>query len=147
MKILNNLKATLAGAVLLLGLGGAAQAATVSEGFASGTGVFDSGSIDLDAGTYTMELTVFTFGSAGPFLFGIANSSEAFQVAVDTFGQASTVFTTVGGTFDFLVGGVAGLGSIYNASITVVPLPAAVWLLGSAMVGLVVISRRKSPAV
>lgn len=135
-------KAVLMGALLLLGLGGAAQAAIVSQGFEIGAGVFDSGSIDLDAGSYTLDLTAFTFGPAGPFIFGIANLAEAFQVSLPAFGSASTPFTTVGGVFTFLVGGDAGAGTIYTASITAIPLPPAVWMLGSALVGLVSIGRR-----
>lgn len=130
----------------LLTLGGAAHAMTVSSGFETEDGLFDSGTIELDAGTYSMGLTAFTFGAAGPFIFGITNEVEAYQVAIATFGGASTVFTTVGGLFTYNVGGAPGPGAIYEASITAVPLSPAFILLGSALIPMVRFGRRETTA-
>ena len=38
----------------------------VSDGFETGAGVFESGEVCLGAGDYTLELSAFTFGPAGP---------------------------------------------------------------------------------
>lgn len=153
----NRIRGLLAG-VLLLGLGSATQAApivvppdfVVSDGFELGAGIFDSstvsGTFEISAGTYDLNLTAFTFGPAGPFIFGISNLAEAFQVSVASFGSASERFTTLGGTFGFLVGGDAAAGAIYEASISAIPLPPAVWMLGSALVGLVTVGRRSFPS-
>jgi hypothetical protein len=129
----------------LLSLSNHSQAMTVASGFATGPGLFDSGEITLDPGDYTLDLEAFTFGLAGPFIFGISNLVETFQVSVATFGGASSPFTTVGGTFDYLVGGFAGAGAIFKASISPVapvPLPPAVLLLGTALAAVVGIGPR-----
>jgi len=128
----------------MLSLGTAVQAEVVSEGFALGDGLFDSGSIWIDAGEYSLDLTAFTYGKAGPFIFGITNNDapEAWQVSVAEFGAASFLFSTVGGLFDFLVGGDAGDGAIYEASINAVPLPPSLLMLGTAAAAMFSIRRR-----
>lgn len=130
----------------MLGFASASQADVVSSGFETGAGIFDTGSIFLDAGLYTLDLTAFTFGAAGPFIFGISSSEtgEAFQVSVPAFGAASTPFTTIGGMFDFLVGGNAGTGAIYEASINAVPLPPSLVMLGTAVAAMVSIGRKSA---
>ncbi len=127
----------------LLGLSTASQAMVVSEGFEMGGGIFDSGSLSLAAGDYSLDLSAFTFGPAGPFIFGITNSAESFQVSVAEFGSASTFFSTVGGMFSFLVGGNAGTGAIYEASVNAVPLPPSILMLGTAAAAMFSIGRRK----
>jgi hypothetical protein len=145
---------TYTSAIALVGaltFSGASQAATVWElgGFDTGPGLFDSGEVDLLAGDYTLDLDAFAFLPAGPIVFGITNLAENFQVAIAPpgSGSASFAFTTLGGTFDFLIGGNAGLGgTLWKAeinSVAPVPLPAAAWMLGSALVGLVTVGRRK----
>ena len=135
-----------AAVTMLLIFGSAAHAMMVSSGFESEDGLFDSGTIALDPGTYSMELTAFTLGVAGPFIFGITNKVEAYQVAIATFGGASTVFTTLGGLFTYNVGGDPGLGAIYEATITSVPLSPAFILLGSALIPMVRFGRREATA-
>jgi len=132
-----------------LGLGAAVQAEVISDGFELGSGVFDSGSFWLDAGSYSLDLTAFTFGPAGPFIFGIDNQAndEAWQVSVAEFGDASFLFSTVGGMFDFLVGGDAGSGTIYEASVNAVPLPPSVLMLGTAAAAMFSIRRRSKSEV
>lgn len=134
----------------LLGLAGTSQAETVSSGFASVPGIFDSGTLELAPGEYMLELTAFTFGPSGPFIFGIANAEEAFQVALPGFGYESALFTTVGGIFEFLVGGAPGAGAIYEASITAstpVPLPSAFVLFATAVAAAATLGRRREGAV
>ena len=88
----------------LLGMSAASQAMVVSEGFELGGGVFDSGELTLAAGDYSLNLEAFTFGPAGPFIFGISNDTEEFQVSIAEFGSASTFFSTVGFTsFAFIL--------------------------------------------
>ena len=138
-------KLSMAGALLLLvSLSVSSQALTVDRGFKTGSWA-DFGVLTLAPGSYALDLTAFTFGTAGPTVFGIANLAEAFQVSVASFGAGSTVFTTLGGTFNYIVGGNGGLGTVFTASINTaaVPLPASVVLLGSALAGMVGIGRRK----
>ena len=97
----------------MLGMSAASQAMVVSEGFELGSGLFDSGEVTLAAGDYTLDLEAFTFGPAAPFIFGITNAMESFQVSVAEFGSESTFFSTVGGVFSFLVGGSAGSGEYF----------------------------------
>ena len=119
----------------------ASQADVVASGFKTGSWA-DYGVITLDPGSYTLDLTAFTFSPAGPTVFGIANLSEAFQVAVASFGAASAAFTTVGGTFNWVVGGFAGTGTVFTASVNAVPLPSSVIMIGSARAAMVSIGRR-----
>lgn len=130
----------------LLSMSSVVQAEVVSDGFVWGDGIFDSGTVSLDAGDYSLDLTAFTFGPAGPFIFGITNTEapEAFQVSVAEFGAASFLFSTVGGVFNFLVGGDAGDGAIYEASVNTapVPLPPSILMLGSAAAAMFSIRRR-----
>ena len=130
----------------LLGMSAASQAMVVSEGFELGGGVFDSGELTLAAGDYSLNLEAFTFGPAGPFIFGISNDTEEFQVSIAEFGSASTFFSTVGGVFSFLVGGNAGTGAIYEASVNAVPLPPSILMLGTAAAAMFSFGRRQSKA-
>ena len=52
--------------------------------------------------------------------------------AVASFGAASSAFTTLGGSFNYIVGGFAGLGTVFTASVNAapVPLPASVVMVG-----------------
>lgn len=146
--------------LMLMSLSGASQAFVVSDGFETGAGIFDSssqvgsfGEFVLAGGSYSLDLSAFSIDPsfAGAIGFGIANvanpSMENYQVSIadtslDNFLQ--TFFTTAGGKFNFLVFGNAGSsGTGYEASINAVPLPPALWMLGSALVGLVTVGRRK----
>ena len=132
---------SLSALLMLLSLSAGVQAATVSEGFKSGPSWVESGTITLDPGSYTLDLLVFGFG--GPTIFGIANTTESFQVALGSIGLGTAGFNTAGGTFSFLVGGNAGAGTIYNAAINAVPLPPALGMLGAGIVALATIGGRK----
>ena len=134
---------TISALLVLLTFSMASQADVVDSGFKLGSWA-DYGVITLDPGSYTLDLTAFTFGTAGPTVFGIANLSEAFQVAVASFGAASTAFTTVGGTFNWVAGGFAGAGTVFTASVNAapVPLPSSLIMIGSALAAMVSIGRR-----
>lgn len=137
---------TLGALLLLVAFCLPSQAMVVDSGFKTGTWL-DSGviPIPLAAGSYTLDLTAFNFGPAGPTIFGIANLAEAFQVGLASFGAVSAPFTTIGGTFTFLVGGFAGPGTIFQASISPlapVPLPSSLIMLGGAIAAMVSIGRR-----
>ena len=119
----------------LIGFSCAAPAMIVDSEFRTG-GWVDEGTIALGPGHYSLALQIFSAGTAGPFIFGISNALEAFQVSVKSFGSASVLFLTPGGTFDYLVGGNAGDGAIFKATVVpaaVIPLPSALWLLGVAV--------------
>jgi len=132
---------------VLISLSVGSQAVTVDSGFKTGSWA-DFGVLTLAPGSYILDLTAFTFGTAGPTVFGIANLSEAFQVSVASFGAGSTAFSTIGGTFNYIVGGFAGLGTVFTASVNAapVPLPASVVMFGSALAAMVGIGRRKLTA-
>ena len=132
---------TISALLVLLTFSMASQADVVDSGFRTGSWA-DYGVITLDPGSYTLDLTAFTFGTAGPTVFGIANLTEAFQVAVASFGAASAAFTTVGGTFNWVAGGFAGAGTVFTASVNAVPLPSSVIMIGSALAAMVSIGRR-----
>lgn len=57
-----------------------------------------------------------------------------------------TLPASAAGSHSLVLGGDAGIGSSYGGSISVsaVPVPAAAWLMGSALVGLVSFGRRKT---
>ena len=138
---------TISALLVLLTFSMASQAAPVFQHSGSESGSWaDFGVITLNPGSYTLDLTAFTFGGPGPTIFGIANLTEAFQVAVASFGMASTAFTTVGGgTFTWGVGGLAGAGTtVFQASVNAapVPLPSSVIMIGSALAAMVSIGRR-----
>lgn len=134
---------TISALLVLLTFSTASQAVVVDSGFKTASWA-DFGVLALNPGSYTLDLTAFTFGPAGPTVFGIANSTEAFQVAVASFGTASTAFTTVGGNFNWLTGGFVGVGAGtgFVASVNVVPLPSSVIMIGSALAAMVSIGRR-----
>jgi hypothetical protein len=120
------------------------QAMVVDSGFRTGNWL-DSGLISLAAGSYSLDLTAFNLGPAGPTIFGISNFAEAFQVSLASFGSVSSPFTTIGGTFTYLVGGFAGAGTVFQASISPVapvPLPSSLMMLGGALAAMVSIGRR-----
>ena len=135
------------GVFLLATLAGhSAQAATIDSGFRTGNWT-DAGTLQLDPGNFVMELTVFTFDTGGPFIFGLADASETFKVTLAGDGLASLSFTTLGGVFNYLVGGGAGSGAIFSATVTpetTVPIPQSLVLLGSACAAL--LGLRRDPA-
>ncbi|MBX9604829.1 MAG: hypothetical protein K2Y51_01315 [Gammaproteobacteria bacterium] len=143
MKLLKNYS-MISALLVLLTLSVASQAQVVDSGFRAGSWA-DFGEITLAAGDYTLELSA--IGSGVPLLFGLIGQdvAEAYQVVLgDLPGTVSKTFTTVGGTFDWLVGG-PGPFTVFTASVNKVepiPLPSSVIMLGSALAAMVSIGRR-----
>ncbi len=96
------------------------------QGYFSGT--FDAGS--LLSGSFT-NLYVLSLGDANGQFLGDLNYTGGSLKGNLTAGR-------IEGTFDS-AGIVAKLGSV-----TVVPVPAAVWLFGSGLIGLIGVARRKA---
>lgn len=105
--------------------------------FGSGSG--NSMSIDLNGTTFT-AIDDDRFGATtGPSLSFTAGSLSDF----DFFKTSSLQFNSNILSFDNL-----GAGTLFgdwqtNANLTVVPLPGALWLLGSGLLGLTGLARRK----
>lgn len=71
-------------------------------------------------------------------------SSQTFST-----GQSGPVFTvasTGGGTTTLDISGDTNTAALYDVSVRAVPLPAAAWLFGTALLGLTTIARRRMPA-
>jgi hypothetical protein len=103
------------------------------------------------AGSYTATLTDLTFfpgASFGTIALGISTSSHlfgsTFLVSPSANDSASFTFTASPGKyFSNVAATCTGLCS-YGISITAVPLPPAIFLFGSSIIGLMLIARRKS---
>lgn len=122
----------------------------VSSGFALGPTLFDSKTVTLDAGkSYVLQLDVIDLGAPlgvpSVLTFGITQAPEHYQVPTLTgSGTSLKPFTAGGGSYTFLVGGLVGApGTLYSASINAVPVPAAIWMFASAIVGVASIGRKK----
>jgi len=101
----------------------------------------------IDAGIYMAILTDFDFPEA------MAQSGMAVTTATELLGSlnAPGSFTFEATPDEYFVSffGEAGASTsygMYGIEISQVPLPAAVWLLGSGLIGLIGISRRKKAA-
>ena len=102
---------------------------------------------DSDLSMVDMTNLAITWSFAPGAIFPIGNENDG---GVDTTGLAmQTISGTIGGgAFDLTVTGGSGIGpSTWTMAgtyeTTAVPVPAAAWLLGSALVGLVGVARRK----
>jgi hypothetical protein len=149
-------------AMCLLGTGSTAGAASVDlgtvapGGFAGASLLFSSGSSVVDDWTFTIDsalmtaisfdsndtdpffgISGFTVSSAdvGPFLFVPADNAWSFSGVLAAGTYVIDVVGAVTGSF-------AGQ---YNALVgtSPVPVPAAFWMFGSGLLGLVLVSRRK----
>ena len=104
----------------------------------------------VDAGTYTAILT--DFGSPAPFdLLGLALAND-FGFLIDEVigtGTLELTFSVDPGRYVALVGGIAdadvNIGTI-GLEISDVPIPAAGYLLGTALVGPLLMKRRRGRA-
>jgi len=72
----------------------------------------------------------------------LANSGNGCDGPLCHWDQASVNFTGLARSIQF--GNAAGVAGFDNVSVAPVPLPAAIWLLGSSLLGLAGIRRRKS---
>ena len=132
----------------------------------SGTGVTASGTFDVNAGvistisgTYNGSAITSLFAQSGfqgndnqlfagspqltslGFAFYVAGLATSVNVYYDTLGQ----FICAGCYGNYTEPGGADV-VINNFSATPVPIPAAIWLLGSGLIGLVGIGRRRRAA-
>lgn len=81
-------------------------------------------------GTYTNANAGIAYGATGNFFYDV---STATTVTMTKLGS----WTLAGNSLDFA----------YNAPVTSVPLPAAVWMFGAGLMGVLRLNRRKSAAV
>jgi hypothetical protein len=93
-----------------------------------------------------------TLGNPGPSLISAWSSSQTivpgitadFQVLNTTLAAGNYILEVRGNVTGAAGGSYSGVLNVANVTTTPVPVPAAVWLLGSALVGMASISRRKS---
>ncbi len=100
-----------------------------NSGSITGGGVI---SINIDAASGEMVDLLISFSVLGTPAF--------LDGGVDTVGL-------VDGTYKLLVVGTTGFNIALGNAVSNVPVPAAVWLFGSALMGLFGVSRRKSTAL
>lgn len=62
----------------------------------------------------------------------------------ETLSQVFDLDTTYGGEYTIIIGALGGVAGNYQLTVQPVPIPAAVWLFGSALVGVFTIGRRTS---
>ena len=101
----------------------------------------------IDAGSYRATLTDFEF------LVPMVATDMIVTTTTDTLGRlrapGSFTFDATPGDYFVSFFGEAGASTsygMYGIEISQVPLPAAVWLFGSGLIGLIGISRRKKAA-
>jgi len=134
------------------------------------------GSMDMDMGTgaghasmypsttffgYTWTAHGITLAATGPgtvmatmlFDWGVtANIPVTADFSMTPIGPKTFTITTLDGDFDGIPGNAmccgpfAGFNATFGGTATIVPVPAAVWLLGSGLLGLVGVARRKKSA-
>lgn len=129
----------------------------VNSGFAEPTG-------DITAGVATLELDSWTiWENGGVYNQGSTSTKGAAEtcvttntfvtrcstpVVVDSYNAATGAFSAswdsvfVGGVFNGVLGG-WNIEGVMSTGSSAVPVPAAVWLFGSGLIGLVSFSRRK----
>ena len=163
-------KSRLLGAVIALWLIGpvSAIAATIEYDFnfsTAGSGTFNYDDVNLDINQLTLDFGA--FGSSGPTSFDSASTFSVFGTPPNAFlNNDNTFFNLSGGTANGLrlssdgtfcvrpdtdvcvaKGGAAADLAVGTYSIaSAVPIPAAVWLFGSGLVGLIGVARRKNAA-
>lgn len=111
-------------------------------------GVYPAPSGDITGGTMTLDLSAWTAGWNGNEFNQGGSTSGTMTI--------SNLVDNGNGTFDFLaewssliVGGPFNGNTGYwdvQGTATVVPVPAAVWLMGSGLLGLVGVARRRKAA-
>ena len=133
----------------LLITSGNAWAATVYEKVELfQTEAFFTDSFEIsDAGTYKATLTDFSFPAP------MVNSGMNVTTATDLLGSitapGSFMFNATPGSYFVSFFGIADVSTSlqlgqYGIDISQVPVPAAAWLFGSGLIGLVVVARRKA---
>ena len=139
---------TLIGAVALVCAAGAAQASTVvfdTTGFFAGTAPgFANPSFTISTGgNYLATLSDLSFGPLGfsTLLMSVSTSTSNLG---STSSPGSFSFTASPGEyFANVIGLPTGLGGLFGIQISQVPVPATAYLLGSGLIGLLSIARRR----
>ncbi len=106
---------------------------------------------DYDFGISVYEGIVDTdfmssFDNDADYSYGMGNTAVFVDGTAALYGPFNVLETTLNqnSTYTIAVGGVNGvLGSDYSMEVQAVPVPAAVWLFGSALLGLAGIKRRR----
>lgn len=114
------------------------------NGECAGGGPAPSGTVDDVAGTITVDMSSwFAFWNGNDFnQGGTATGTYDANTGAFTIGWSSLI---VGGSFDGNTG-YWELSGVANTSTSEVPVPAAVWLFGSGLIGLAGIARRRKAA-
>ncbi len=139
---------SLIGAVALICAAGTAQASTVvfeTTGFFTGTvpGFANPSFTISTGGNYLATLSDLSFGPLG-FSTLLMSVSTSTSILANTSSPGSFSFTaSPGNYFANVVGLPTGLGGIFGIQISQVPVPAAAYLLGSGLIGLLSIARRR----
>lgn len=141
---------------LVMGNGGAASASTFActEGnFGSGVGASICGNYTLGANFANESTTTWGPGTAASRTIGGDDAASGPQQTIASLNGMNTI-TFVGTTLQIsnrtctgscttLPAGAYNNGQLWNLSVPAIPVPAAVWLFGSAL-GLLGVARRKS---
>lgn len=140
---------TLSSPTPFFGVNWVAHSGTVYD--APGTYSFDT----IEGGTYTVDLAagytmghiLFNWGATADI--DVINIWDANGNSIDVDGDGISGLGMIDGAFigfnaNFSLG--AGPSSEINPAVSAVPVPAAVWLFGSGLVGLVGVARRKKAA-
>lgn len=161
MKFMENRLKPIA-AICVMGLASAANAASVDLG-SIGSGDFVGDSLIYDAGigfddvwsfTLTDDLTTAISIDANDFApaFEISDFLVVSDDITFVFDAADNAYSSssalAAGEYTFSVSGLVtgDFGGSYNVLVGAVPVPAAVWLFGSALLGLAATGRRKVAA-
>ena len=109
----------------------------------------DTFGITVDGTTSTFTLSTINPGVSLDELSITGSDGSSWNVIgsnVTELSLITTLLSNVSYTIQ-IVGIGKTIGSTYDVTVQAVPIPAAVWLFGSALMGLVGVSRRKSTAV
>jgi len=116
------------------------------------SGIFsDEWTVTLDPAAATFNVStsnpLFTSFTSDYSYDGSIWSTFDNLVTTDDDQKYSTVISSVSKFFVRVSGQASGTANSYDLRVSAVPIPAAVWLFGSALMGLVGVSRRKSTAL
>jgi hypothetical protein len=151
------------GVVALLAVAGTAQASDIGLGTLSPPSNTLVGGLYGETGPFSIDFTFdvnYPSGSSGVLAGGVYfNWAGTFSQLDLTYGATTFDLLTVGsgnpvslgnlnnGTYDFTVHGApTGSSASFGVQISAVPVPAAAWLFGTGLIGLVAVSRRGDAA-
>lgn len=92
------------------------------------------GKLTADGSSQNTVMALYSGGASGPF--SIATSVAVDNKAFIAVNVNNSLFSAGGGSIE-------KLSSVIDVEVTAIPLPPAAWMLGSALVGLVTVGRRK----